>query len=246
MNRYTLLFAAMAGLPAMASAAKATTIYDTPLASPPGVFFGSGNSNSNFTATDVGNVELGQSAIIRYVGPVDPGAGSNIYDVPTGATSVPAKTGAAWGVDFSINVANGGGTANLSDYTALWMLTDVGNGTTGSFNPLLIGDNSHFGSPATAAQNSEALSFASVAGAFGDPGFNLNANDTYDFTLELLDAAGGLVAENSIEVVSGTGASVPEPSSVALFAAGLLMLCGLGTFKSAGQGRSGNQSKALA
>ena len=229
MKRFALLLAAMGVLTAVASEANATTIYDTPLASPPGVFFGSGNANSNFTATDVGNVELGQSGILRFVGPIDPGAGSNVYDVPTGATLAPGHTGAAWGVDFSINVANGGGMANLSNYTALWTLTDVGNGTTGSFNPLLIPDNSYFGSPATAAQNSEALSFAAVAAAFGDPGFNLNANDTYDFTLELLTAAGGPIAEDTIVVVAGRGASVPEPATIALFGAGLLALFGFGT-----------------
>lgn len=241
MRRYAVLLSA-AALAVVGNQADATTVYDSPLASPPGVFFGSGNPNSNFTVTDVGNVELGQSAIIRFVGPVDPGVGSNVYNVPTGATSVPTKTGAAWGVDFSINVANGGGTANLSGFTALWTLTDVGNGTTGSFNPLLIPDNALFGSPATAAQNSEALSFASIAAAFGDPGFDLNANDTYDFTLELFDVTGAPVAENSIVVVAGTGAPVPEPSSIALFGAGLLALGGLGIFKPVARGRAGKFS----
>src|ERR1035438_3542849 len=79
------------------------TTFDTSLTSPPGVYFGSGNANTNFTAETNGTTELGLSVIQRYVGPIDPGAGSNVYQVSPGAITVPSKTGSSWGFDFSVN-----------------------------------------------------------------------------------------------------------------------------------------------
>src|SRR3954464_13331481 len=90
-------FAAMALL-GITGAAQAAIVDDTSLASPPGVYFGSGNSNTHFTISTTGSVELGLSAITRFVGPVVPAG--NEYDVATGATSVSGKTGSAWGFVF--------------------------------------------------------------------------------------------------------------------------------------------------
>ena len=227
-------------------------IYNTSLASPgsgiPGVYFGSGNANSSFTVDQNNGIELGLSAITRFMPPPIVPASTNVYDVPTGATTVAGHTGSAWGFDFSIDLNPGGNTTSLTlaDVTAALSLTDVGKSTTGSFNPLLIPDNSQVGSGGTvvnfpnesttnwAAQNSEALSFASIATALGDPGYNMNANDTYDFSLSVtcLDAAcggsGTLLGTDSIVVVAGTGAAVPEPASLALLAFGV---AGLGAIR---------------
>jgi hypothetical protein len=111
--------------------------------------------------------------------------GQNIYDAPIGATTSVGHTGSAWGFDFSIDVNSSGSTGlALADVTASLTLTDVNQHTTGSFNPLTyIGDNATVGNHA--AQNSETLSYASIAGALGDSGFNVNAYDTYDFTLSV-------------------------------------------------------------
>jgi len=225
-----ITFAAMA---LFTGAAQAAVVDDTSLASPPGVYFGSGNSNTHFTVSTTGSVELGLSAITRFVGPVVPTG--DTYDVATGATSVPGKTGSAWGFVFSVNLnADGNGTLNLSDITTKLTLNDVGLGTTGSFDVLGIPDNAEFGTggvcapafacgPASgfsAFQNSEALSFAAIA-ALLDSGYDINANDTYIFTLEAFDHAGALLGTNTINVVAGTGAAIPEPVTLSLFGAGV-------------------------
>ena len=78
--------------------------YDTSLAAP-GYYNGTGNANSNFTVATNGNIELGLSAILRHVGPIDPGAGNNIYTVPAGNSG----SLALWNFEFSVNDRYNGG-----------------------------------------------------------------------------------------------------------------------------------------
>ncbi len=225
----------------VASGAQAGVVYDTSLVNPPGVYFGTGNSNSDFAVSTTGSVELGLSAITRFVGPIVPAL--NTYDVPVGATAVAGKTGSAWGFVFSVNLnADGNGTNNLSNISTKLTLNDVGLGTSGFFDPLAIPDNAEFGaggvcSPAFlcgassgffAFQNSEALSFAGVAAALGDPGYNVNANDTYIFTLQAFNNAGALLGSDTINVVAGKGATpIPEPVTLSLFGAGFAGIAAL-------------------
>ena len=98
--------------------------------------------------------------------------------MPTGPTTVPGKTGSEWGFVFSVNLNYDGSNpgASLSDVTTRLTLQDVGLGTTGFFDPLIIPDNALSGS--AAFQNSEALSFLGIATLLGDPGYNMNADDT--------------------------------------------------------------------
>ena len=233
MNRFKVVLVAAAASAGFCGAAYATEIDNTALAAP-GVYFGSGNANSNFTVDSQGNLEIGLSAIERFVGPIVPVG--NIYTVPLGPTSVPTKTGANWGFDFSVNLnALGTGTAHLSDITTSLTLVDVAKGTTGSFDPLaLIPDNSQFGpggkqdcnvscDPTTnyAFQNSEALSFFGIAFLFNDLGFDMNLDDTYFLTLQVFDADHTQLGSDTIQINAGNGASVPEPLTLSLFGAGL-------------------------
>ena len=220
MNLKLLLPAAAAMFFGSVALASAAPFLDTSLTNPPGVYFGSGNINDHFTVDRTGSIETGLSAINRFIGPVTP-TGST-YFVPTGPTSVPGKTGSEWGFVFSVNLNYNGANPNasLSDISTRLTLNDVGLGTTGSFDPMIIPDNAISGA---GFQNSEALSFSLIAAALGDPGYNINADDTYIFTLDVLDHAGALLSSNQMTVIAGKGATdVPEPMTLSLFAAGLV------------------------
>jgi hypothetical protein len=82
------------------------------------------------------------------VGPIDPGAGSNVYQVSPGPTTVPGKTGSSWGFDFSVNTQYSGGTDVLGDFTYSLNITDLTTNNAGpTFNPFVsILDNTGFGS----------------------------------------------------------------------------------------------------
>jgi hypothetical protein len=241
-----LEFAALGLVPGIASADAITD--NTSLVSP-GVYFGSGNANSNFTvdtnsytdglATD--GIEIGLSAITRYVGPIVPSS-TNIYNVALG-TNV-AHGGATWGVDFSINLNTGASpsSAGLGDILPTLTITDIGDGQSFSGNPLtLFADNAETG-PAgtttgdgcltdptscgptqTGVQNSEPGDLL----ALFDPGFSVNNNDTYDYTLSVVcddtscGGPGTVLGSDTIVVNAGTGAPVPEPASLALLGAAL-------------------------
>jgi hypothetical protein len=222
----TVLFLATVVL-AGNSAAATVLLYDTSLASPPGVYFGTGNANLNFTVSQDGVTELGLSVITRYVGPIDPSAGSNVYTAPTGPPP-PGHTGAAWGFTFSVNTQYSGGTADLGDFTYALTVVDLTAATSGpTFDPVrAIPDNTGFGasgktagvnlSAEWGAQNSESPSFAGFL-----PGFNPNANDLYKITLSELSSDGGTVLQ-SVSVFAD--ATAPEPGTFGLFACSLAAL----------------------
>jgi hypothetical protein len=242
----------MAGMAAaaimfIAGPAQATILYNTSLLAP-GTYYGTGNPNTNWVVNRTNGVEIGLQTLIRYTGSVVPApANSSTYYVPTGATTVAGKSGAAWGFAFSLNLGNTGLT--LSDVSTSLQLQDVANGTTGAFDALAIPDNYGYSSTGRdggsasnplnplvdyGAQNAETLSYASIAGAFGDPGYNMNQNNVYRFMFSVTcnaetECAGQQLASVNSTVIAGTGINaVPEPPSVGIFGLGLLAMLGLG------------------
>jgi len=225
----------MLGLLALASLpgrADANVAYNTNLASP-GVYFGIGNANSGFTVATANNVEIGLSAIKRYLGPITPSG--DVYTAPLGNTALP-NTGSAWGVTFSLNLQAGGGALTLSGIDAVLTVQDVGTGFTPApfkdFLGLLVGNTCYDGSVVACnnpsadygVQNSEPGSlFASI----GDTNFNDLIPDTYDITLSVYGCntngcTSNLLATDTIQV------DTPEPNAGIIFATalvGLGLLC---------------------
>jgi len=232
-------FAIVSAIVLAGSAHAATILFDTPLVSPPGLYFGNGNSNSNFTISTDGVTELGLSVLLRYVGPIDPGAGSDVYRVPTGPPPSP-RTGAAWGFVFSVNTRYQGGNALLGDFQYALTVVDLTTNTVGpTIDPVRgIVDNAGFGAAGKTAgvslttewgaQNSEALSFPSFL-----PGFSANAPDLYQVTLTQL-SADGQTTLGSVTVFAD--ATAPEPATWGLLIIGALMAGLLRNYRTATKG----------
>ena len=196
--------------------------FDTSLVSPPGFYNGTGNANSNFTVDTAAHLELGLSIIQRYVGPIDPGAGSNIYTVTPSATTL-----ATWDFAFSVNTQAGGGSDVLtSDLYSLTVQDITASQTAPAFDPVrLIPDDSGYGSSGKTAgvtlatewgaQNDENLGFT---GFF--TGFNANNPDLYKITLS---ASQGNVQIGSVSVYANAQAT-PEPKYLSLMGLGMFAL----------------------
>jgi hypothetical protein len=223
MNQLKRILAAIPIATAMAwaGAATAAPIFDTPLAAP-GVYFGTGNTNAHFVVDNSAGMELGLGTLKRFLGPIAPDAGTSVYHVVTGTTGVPGKTGTDWGFAFSINTdVSGSSGLTLASIIASLCVQNVGTATTSCFNPLLIPDNSHAPSfLATTAQNAEALQFSTLATRFFDPTFDINADNTYIFTLSARTLSGQLLS--SVQMTDIAGAGVPEPFSLSLLGLGLV------------------------
>jgi hypothetical protein len=226
-SRLLMLLTAGSALAGTASAAT-VLLFDTALVSPPGVYYGNGNSNANFTVSEDGVTELGLSVILRYVGPLDPGAGSNIYTVPTGSAP-PPHTGSAWGFTFSVNTQYNGGTAILGNFRYTLKVTDLTTGNVGpTSDPVRsIGDDTGFGPGGKTAgvnlstewgvQNSEPASSSQFLS-----GFNPSAPDLYQITLSQT-SLDGLTVLGSVSIfANATGSAIPEPTTFGLIGLGLV------------------------
>jgi hypothetical protein len=209
----------------IAPVSASTLSYDAPLSSPGGFYNGSGGVNEGFTVLDATNsdgssLELGLSAILRYMGPITPSG--NDYTVPLGTGG---GSDALWNFNFSVYT----GTDALSAYTYSVTITNQTTAATYTFGPTtLLPDNSYWtvGTPGHETsteslstedgfQNSENLSFGFLAGPLG---FSPTSTDPYLITLAATPKSGP-VDSVSIEVNP-----VPEPGSISIATGGLFLL----------------------
>jgi hypothetical protein len=221
-------------VPALTAHAAQVETFNSSL-SAPGVYFGTGNSNSGFdvvTATNAlteGTLQLGLEAVNRHVGPITPTGNDYVYSPGPGTPSTLAN----WDFVYSVNT----GSDSLLAYTYGLTITDVTKSKSVSFNPALVPDNAQANGSATCNatsskpctgftyatddgfQNSENLGFS----FFSTPlGFDPNAADTYSITLSAVDAT-----DPSVTIYLTPTTSAPEPSSLVLLGSGLLSGAGM-------------------
>jgi hypothetical protein len=232
------------GVSGAAIAAPATSYGN--IVSPPGVYFGSGNVNGNWTiGTDSTNgVEVALRAKNRATLATINGS-SGIYSSAQGLCN-PVCTGsskAMWNYELSVNTQAGGGHLTLSD-VIVQMMVDI-DPTAGTnfvtLNALTNWSDSDFwgtagkrhdtGSSAT-AQYDNAGDFGEQQSAnplFGDSGFGfLPGPGLYNLSLAVYakGVTGGV--DNLLASVGTQVQVIPEPSSLALIALGLFGVAALG------------------
>jgi hypothetical protein len=225
------------------SAGASALLYNRDLATPNGVFYGSGNPNGGWTVngdTTFG-VELGLRAKYRF------GTGAStvihsstdIYDVPVGVGAGANANKALWNYDWSINLLDAGGVT-LPDITAQLTVTDVNTGSSVTIDPLTYWtDNAGWGYPNAGgspvkvnlgglqevpgvvvygAQNSENPKFADFPLSSGFSA--LQDGKVYEFDLKVFDSSNTLMASDTMFV----NTFAPEPASVFMIASGLLLV----------------------
>lgn len=221
-----------AGL-ALAGAAFAAPISSYGNIAAPGVYFGSGNVNGNWTiGTDNTNaVEVALRAKNRATLATIDGS-SGIYHSAPGLCNPTCSGGpkAMWNYEFSVNTQAGGGLLDLTNVMVeLAVDTDASAGTAFTLLNVLTnwGDNSYYNGVKRVGNTPVAGEFGVQQSAnplFGNSGFGfLPGNGLYDLRLTVFDinAAGGrgaVLAQTTIQV------EVPEPAGLALVG---VALCGL-------------------
>ena len=202
-----LLAAAAATLFASVSAQATTTYGDV---ATPGVYFGTGNVNGDWTVSTDAGVELALRAKNREtLVTLDGSSGTYFADLGLCASCTGAPK-AMWSYEFSVNSgAATGFTYRLgidSDPTAATNYAFVDPQT-------YWADNAIAASPFNGFQNSENVRFGDTPGGI----FNVDMPGLYSVTLEAYNGA-TLVNSTTINVQVGP---VPEPETYALMLAGL-------------------------
>jgi hypothetical protein len=238
---YTLLMAVVVAS-SITGAAQATIVFNTSLADPPGLYYGTDNQSNNhgFVVNTSNGVELGLGVNLRKGAEVAP-TSTNVYNVSTGVYTTPADfctgTCANWNFQFSVNLGTTG--LKLSDVTTDLTIVNVGTGQSLSFNPFTaLPDNSAYDGTNTrngntlgqqavgtdvGFQNGENLRFFVPPFSPANPNFSFDplADDTYLITLSLT-GPNDLNLSVDETIIAGVGAAAtPLPAALPLFASGL-------------------------
>ena len=180
----------------------------------PGVYYGSGNSNGDWTINTGNSGELGLRAKERFGFLLN---GSNgTYTAAAGSFSAALPALATWNFDFSVNNTNTPGYVYR-----LGIDLDPSANTSFSYINLsaIAGSFKQATAPYKGFQESWNRGF-SFLNAPGSP-FDVNAPGLYSFTLESFSVDGAtLTPANSVSMTVQVGA-IPEPETYALMLAGL-------------------------
>lgn len=175
----------------------------------PGVYFGAGNVNGNFTIGTDNGIELGLRAKNRATGALLDGSSGTYFADPGHYAGGGSK--AQWNYEFSFNLSG------LSDNEGLSFLLGVDHDPSAGTAYTWVDARTYFGDNATSGssfQNSQNVGFHSTPGG----AFDLDQNGLYSFVLEVRAANDNLLGSTSMNVQVG---AVPEPETYALMLAGL-------------------------
>ena len=242
----TRLLAAAAAAALIGTAAQALPVGGTGNVTPD-VIFGSGNDNGSFTGVQVGGLELGLRAKLRYNTSGMPENtfnydGGNLYEFEVGDGVAPANR-SIWNFEWSVNTDwNDWNGLSLDAYTfTIGVDTDPSLAVSQvTYDPLsALSTGAYFGTNANGnggtpftpaggigavdltqfnvAQNSVNLGFL---GIFADP----QLEGFFTITLSAFDDLGAEVASTSINVRYGDVPPIPVPAALPLLATGLIGL----------------------
>lgn len=207
----------LAGLALASVSAQAAPSYGDLAA--PGVYFGTGNPNGDWTIDTANGIELGLRAK-EYKGATLDGS-SGTYFAAAGLYSGPGNARATWNYEFSVNIGTHSFTEGLRFELGVDHDPSAGQNFTFVDPRTWWADNAMV---ANGFQNSQNVIFQPFLGlCCGTPGgaFDVNQNGVYSFVLNAYDANNGLLASTSMNVQVGQVAAVPEPETYALMLAGL-------------------------
>lgn len=232
----------------MSSFAQAGLMYDANVTN--NAIFGGGNINGSYTVLQEEGIELGIRGKLRHNASGAPentfnSNGDGTYSFDAGVAPTQSAPTAVWSFEWSINSDFDGSTGNNLDAYLFELIvdSDAGTGVTPIVYDLFDGYFDHsIGTNATAqgagveAASGDVTGFQTLAANnnlaqnswkahwFFGAGFDPTLDGTYDISLRA-SSNGQTVAMNTIQIIVGNGAiNVPEPSTLAFFAMGLVAL----------------------
>ena len=205
----------------------------------PGVYFGTGNVNGNWTIVTDNNVEVSLRAKNRATGATIDGS-SGIYSSAQGLCNgmgiCVGSPKAMWNYEFSVNAHAGGGSLTLPGLF-VDLAVDTDSSAAVSFNTLNVltnwNDNEFYNGSGKRVDNGlgpqsgEYGVQQSANPMFGNAGFSgvLPGPGLYDLRLSVYSNS---TRSNLLAQVSTQVQVIPEPSSMALVGLALLGLAGVG------------------